>query len=81
MLDLGTLRGLHEHRHELAAYCPRCRRWAVLDLAAMVKAGHGDMPVMRLTPRCRRCGEPGEKQVRPPAPDFSRGLGQWPGMP
>ena len=28
MIDLGTLAGLHEHRHRLDAYCPRCDRWA-----------------------------------------------------
>lgn len=22
MIDLGSIAGLHEHRHELAAYCP-----------------------------------------------------------
>jgi hypothetical protein len=26
MIDLGTLDGLLEHRHELAAYCARCDR-------------------------------------------------------
>ena len=27
MIDLGTLAGLHEHRHRLDAYCPRYYRW------------------------------------------------------
>jgi len=48
MIDLATLAGLHEHDHRLDAYCLRCDRWAEIDLAAMVAAGHGD-------PGCR-CG-------------------------
>jgi hypothetical protein len=77
MVNLGTLRGLYERRHQVAAYCPSCRHWAVLDLEGMVRAGRGDMPVKALRPRCRRCGREGEKQVRPPVPDFSTGIGQW----
>ena len=42
MIDLGTLAGLYRHKHQLAAYCQACDRWAVLNLAAMVAAGHGD---------------------------------------
>jgi hypothetical protein len=32
MIRLDTFRALHEHDHALAAYCPTCQRWAVLDL-------------------------------------------------
>jgi len=32
MIDLGTLAGLLEQRHEIAVYCPRCDRWAELPL-------------------------------------------------
>jgi hypothetical protein len=39
MIDLGTLAGLLEHEHTLAAYCPHFDRWAQLDLAAMVSNG------------------------------------------
>lgn len=41
MIDLGTLAGLHEHRHQLAAYCARCDRWRTLPLADRVAADHG----------------------------------------
>ena len=78
MDDLSTIAGLHHFQHSIGVYCPSCRRWAVLDLEAMVRGGHGEMPVTRLRPRCRRCGMEGEKQVRPPVPDYSKGLGQWP---
>lgn len=74
MIDLGTLAGLREHRHGLDAYCPHCDRWAELDLAAMVAAGHGArrLPVRV---RCRVCGEVGRLQVRPPVPTRSDSVG------
>jgi hypothetical protein len=71
MLDLGTIAGLHQYRHTVGVYCPACRRWAELNLAAMVRDGRGDTPVTVLRPQCRRCGGAGEKQVRPPAPVFA----------
>jgi len=43
MIDLGTLAGLLEHDHGLAAYCPRCSRWSVLPLARLVTTGKGSL--------------------------------------
>jgi len=74
MIDLGTLAGLLEHRHRLDAYCPRCERWAELDLATMVAAGHGGRR-LPITVRCSGCGSSGRLQVRPPVP--TRGPGGW----
>ena len=74
MIDLGTLAGLLEHEHTLPAYCPRCDRWAALDLAAMVSNGLGDRR-LPITVRCRDCGEVGRLRVRPPVP--TRGPGGW----
>jgi hypothetical protein len=34
LVTLDTLRALHEHK--LAAYCPTCERWAVLDLERLI---------------------------------------------
>jgi hypothetical protein len=70
MIDLSTLAGLLEHRHRLDAYCPRCARWAEIDLAAMVEAGLGDRR-LPIKVRCRNCGETGRLQVRPPVPTRS----------
>ena len=64
MIELGTLAGLLEHRHEIAAYCPRCDRWRVLPLAELVAQGHGARR-LPFTVRCRDCGAPGRLQVRP----------------
>lgn len=74
MIDLGTLAGLLEHEHQLAAYCLRCDRWRVLPLAELVAAGHGARR-LPLVVRCQSCGEAGRLQVRPPVP--TRGPGGW----
>jgi len=74
MIDLGTLAGLHEHGHELHAYCPRCDTWRVLPLAQLVAAGHGERR-LPIRVRCRDCGQVGQLQVRPPVP--TRGSGGW----
>jgi hypothetical protein len=69
MTDLGTLAGLLEHRHELAVYCPRCDRWAVIALLSW------SMPAAAID-ACRSgcgvvCGGLSRLQVRPPAPTRS----------
>jgi RNase P subunit RPR2 len=70
MIDLGSIAGLLRHDHELRAYCVKCARWSVLDLATMVRDGHGDRR-LPLSVRCRDCGEPGQLQVRPPMPAWT----------
>ena len=55
MIDLGSIVGLHRHQHQLACYCQHCDRWALLDLAAMIDAGHGE----RRLPIRVRCQEAG----------------------
>ena len=74
VIDLGTLAGLHEHRHRLDAYCLRCNRWAEIDLAAMVAAGLGERR-LPIRVRCRDCGELGRLQVRLPVPSRSDSVG------
>ena len=66
-IDLGTLAGLHGRHHELHAYCRHCDRWSALDLARLVASGLGARR-LPLRVRCVTCGEPGQLQVRPPAP-------------
>ena len=68
MINLGTLAGLLEHHHRLDAYCPRCGRWAELDLAAMVAAGDGERR-LPIKVRCRNCGQVARLQVRTPVPN------------
>jgi hypothetical protein len=74
MIDLGTIAGLHSRAHELHAYCPRCDRWRVLDLAELIDRGFGEHR-LPLRVRCGHCGGPGQLQVRPPAP--TRAASGW----
>jgi hypothetical protein len=67
VVTLDTLRKLHEHGHQLAAYCPTCERWAVLDLPALIAAGHGHRYCIGWRPRCSYCRGRGEVQVLAPA--------------
>jgi hypothetical protein len=74
MIDLASIAGLHEHRHELHAYCLHCDCWRVLELDLMVRQGRGSLR-LPLVVRCRDCGEVGQLQVRPPMP--TRAPGGW----
>jgi hypothetical protein len=65
-IRLDTLRAVHERNHKLAAYCSRCQRWAVLDLAKLIEQGRGGYAFVGRKPCCRDCGERGEWQLRPP---------------
>ena len=65
-ITLDTLAALLQNDHGLSAYCPSCRRWADLDLARLVREGHGRQRLQGFKPRCRACGGPGQIQLRPP---------------
>jgi hypothetical protein len=55
MIDLGTLAGLLEYEHQVAAYSAACERWRVPPLAELVAACHAArrLPV---GVQCRHCG-------------------------
>jgi hypothetical protein len=63
---ITTLADLSRHGYGLSCYCPRCRRWAELDLPRLAGSDLAQRSVTEFRPRCRRCGTPGEKQLRPP---------------
>jgi len=67
MVTLDTFRALQEHEHKLAAYCPTCERWAVLDLERLIAEGRGDYRFVGRKPRCAYCHGRGTWQLRPPA--------------
>jgi len=74
MIDLSTIAGLHEHQHTMRAYCRICDRWAVIDLAALVAQGRGNLRVPWHT-RCSYCGEPGQIQIQPKQPEWGNPRG------
>jgi hypothetical protein len=42
--------------HRVDAFCPACDHWRQLDLAGLVAAGFGDVPLIELRLRCEACG-------------------------
>jgi hypothetical protein len=63
---VDTFHALHEHDHNLAAYCATCERWAVLDLERLIAEGRGEHVFVGRKPRCSYCYALGSSQVRPP---------------
>ena len=61
---LDTFASLLEHEHGLAAYCPKCQRWATVNLHKLVASGQGQQTFIGRKPRCRVCGSTGHWQVR-----------------
>jgi hypothetical protein len=49
--------------HTVHAVCrdPACDHWQALDLAALVAAGQGDVPLIQLPLRCSACGRAGHQ--------------------
>ena len=47
--------------HTVHSICTRCDRWVKLDLAALVAAGYGDTPPVKLPLRCSQCGKTGHE--------------------
>jgi len=69
-IRIATLAECLRSRHGVAAYCARCRRWAQLDLAALVATGYGDRLLAECRPRCRTCQARGQVQLRAPVPGW-----------
>ena len=63
---IATLADLSRHGYGLSCFCPRCRRWAELDLPTLAASGLAARAITEFRPRCSRCGTPGEKQRGPP---------------
>ena len=63
VIQLNTLRALHEHGYRVSVFCRPCARHVFLDLPALVAAGMGERAVVGLSIRCARCGARGELSV------------------
>lgn len=68
MIRVSTLADVCRANYSLGLYCMRCERWEEADLERLVEGGHGDRLLCRSRFRCRDCGEPADKQLRPPVP-------------
>ena len=68
MIEMRTFDEIRRQAHSLGLYCARCERWDEADLEGLAEAGFGGRRVTDARFRCRDCGEPAEKQLRPPVP-------------
>ena len=55
MPDLPTPRTTLNHAH-VHGHCRACQHWSALDLAHLIEAGRGDVPLVKLPLRCAECG-------------------------
>ena len=70
MINIRTIKELHDENHGLGLYCIECDRWSVANLDWLIQSGSGNRSVVDTQFRCRDCGEIVEKQVRPPVPSL-----------
>jgi hypothetical protein len=54
--ELPTPRSISRTGYRVHVWCKACRRAKDADLAALVDAGKGDVPLVRPRWRCRNCG-------------------------
>lgn len=65
-VHINTVADLVERGYTIGLFCPRCRRWSEADLGGLVGAGKGGADYTRIAFRCRDCGTPADRQLRPP---------------
>ena len=70
MISVSTFEQLNLQDYGLALYCIACDRWGEADLRKLVDEGLGGRSITTARFRCRDCGAPVEKQVRPPVPEL-----------
>ena len=63
VIELNTLRALHDHGYRMSVFCRTCGRHVSLDSVALIAAGHGARAVVGLPVRCQVCGGRGELSI------------------
>ena len=65
LIQIKTLRDLHENGLILETHCIACLRFVAVDLEEMMAEGKGARSYIGKKPTCRKCGQKGEWQIRP----------------
>ena len=65
MIQIKTLRDIHDNGLILETHCMACLRFVPVDLEKMIAEGKGDRSYIGRKPKCQECGEEGEWQMRP----------------
>ena len=65
LIQIKTLRDIHENGLILETHCIACLRFVAVDLEEAILQGKGDRSYIGTKPKCRKCGQKGEWQIRP----------------
>ena len=65
LIQIKTLRDIHENGYILETHCIFCLRFIPVDLEEMIADGKGDRSFIGKKPKCQKCGQTGEWQIRP----------------
>ena len=67
-VTIATPRSAYENGHKLAVGCSNHEphRWRVFTLDELERSGVADRAIETLSFTCSQCGEPADKQLRPP---------------
>jgi hypothetical protein len=63
VIELDTLRALHEHGHRLSVFCRPCCRHVFVDLPALIADDQGGRKVVGLWVSCDTCGYRSELSI------------------
>lgn len=61
---IQTYSDLLQHGMAMACHCPRCERWADVDLERLVATGRGEQSYIGRKAKCAKCGERGSIQIQ-----------------
>ena len=76
-IHLDTVADLLARKHSLGLYCHYCDRWSEAPLEQLAEDGWGRTPIVKLRLRCRVCGGPAQRQLRPPTLPIARAGTGW----
>ena len=65
MIQIKTLRDIHDNGLILETHCMACLRFVPVDLKEAILQGKGDRSYIGTKPKCRKCGQKGVWQMRP----------------
>ena len=72
-VTIRRISDLRDNHMTLGLFCLDCNRWGEIVPNEWLSSGKKDLDYVNQKFKCRECGSPASKQVRPQPIDFSRG--------